>query len=230
MRIVTFNVQHGRTPLGPVDTAALAHHCARLEPDVLALQEVDAGVRRSGRAHQAMEVARATGMVMVFAPARRIGFSGRYGNALLVRGGVADVEMVALPRSGRHERRVAVLAGVEVDGRRVSVAATHLSVDRAESVVQLDVLLEMLGRRPLPRLVFGDLNLRPDKAGALLETAGFTVASTSTPTYPAADPVLRIDHVAVEGLELERVTVLDAAPVSDHRPLLVEAAWPAPVL
>ena len=49
MRIVTFNVQHGRTPLGPVDTAALARYCAELEPDVLALQEVDAGVRRSGR-------------------------------------------------------------------------------------------------------------------------------------------------------------------------------------
>jgi len=223
MRIVTFNVQHGRTPGGAVDTATLARFCAEMEPDLLALQEVDLHLRRSGRADQAAVVARAAGMTGVFGAARRLGIWGRYGNALVVRGRVLDVETLRLPRLGRRERRAALVASVEVVGRRLSVAATHLSTEHDDGVAQLGVLLRALGARPAPRLVLGDLNLRPDRAVPALEAAGYLVASAAEPTYPAAGPFLRIDHVAVQGLEIGRVVVLGAAPVSDHRPLLVEA-------
>ena len=222
MRIVTFNIQHGRTPDGRVDTAALARFCAGLDADVLALQEVDHRMRRSRRADQAAEVARTAGSPGVFGAARRLGVWARYGNALLARGRLLDVVTVPLPRGVRRERRIALLASVEVGDRAVSVAATHLSTDHGDAAVQLAVVLGALEARPLPRLVLGDLNLRPDRAVPALERAGYSVAPTADATYPAAGPFLRIDHVAVQGLEIERATVLDAAPVSDHRPLLVE--------
>ena len=222
MRIVTFNIQHGRTPAGPVDTAALARSCAGLDADVLALQEVDHRMRRSGRADQAAEVARAAGMAAVFGPARRLGPFARYGNALLARGHLLEVVSVSLPRGVRREPRIALLASVEVEGRTLSVAATHLSTDGGDAAAQLAVVLGALDARPLPRLVLGDLNLRPDAAVPALERAGYAVAPTADATYPAAGPFLRIDHVAARGLEIERVTVADAAPVSDHRPLVVE--------
>jgi endonuclease/exonuclease/phosphatase family metal-dependent hydrolase len=222
MRIVTFNIQHGRTPDGRVDTCALARFCAALDADVLALQEVDHRMRRSGRSDQAGEVARAAGMTGVFGAARRLGLWARYGNALLARGRLREVATVPLPRAVRREPRIAVLASVEVGDRVVSVAATHLSTDHGDAAVQLAVVLGALGRRPAPRLVVGDLNLRPEGAVPALERAGYSVAPTTDATYPAAGPFLRIDHVAVQGLDIERVTVLDAAPVSDHRPLLVE--------
>lgn len=226
MRIVTFNVQHARTPAGAVDTAALGAYCAGLEPDVLALQEVDVGLARSGRVDQPAAVAGATGLAAAFGPARRVGLRGRYGNAVLARS-VHDVRVVALPRLGwSRERRAAVLAGVDVDGGRVTVAATHLSTDRSEAAAQLDAVVVALGARPGPWLLLGDLNLRPERVVPLLERRGFTVADTSAPTYPADRPFLRIDHVATDGLALRSVRVLDAAPVSDHRPLLVEAVAP----
>ena len=222
MRIVTFNIQHGRAPDGRVDTAALARSCAGLDADVLALQEVDHRMRRSGRADQAAEVAGAAGMAGVFGAARRLGLWARYGNVLLARGRLRDAVTVPLPRAVKREPRVAVLASVDVGGLTVSVAATHLSTDAGDAAVQLAVVLGALDARPLPRLVLGDLNLRPERAVPALERAGYAVASTADATYPAAGPFLRIDHVAVQGLEIERVTVLEAAPVSDHRPLLVE--------
>lgn len=222
MRIVTFNIQHARTPAGSVDTGALARFCAGLDADLLAMQEVDDGVRRSGRADQAGAVARATGATELFGTARRVGWRGRYGNALLVRGGVVDAETLALPRLRKRERRCAVVATVEIQGRRLSVAAAHLSTDHTDGVAQLAVVLAALAGHPPPRVVLGDLNLRPDRAVPALEAAGYAVAPTADPTYPAWAPVLRIDHVAVQGLEIERVAVLEQAPVSDHRPLLVE--------
>lgn len=222
MRIVTFNVQHGRAPTGAVDTAALARFCAGLGADVLALQEVDLRLRRSGRVDQAAVVARAADMKAVFGAARRLGLRARYGNALLVRGAVHGVRNVGLPRGVEREPRAALMASVEVGGRLLSVAATHLSTDRCDGEAQLDFVLGELGRRPSPRLVLGDLNLRPERAVPALEAAGYAVATADAATYPASGPFLRIDHVAVQGLAIERVTVPEAAPVSDHRPLLVE--------
>lgn len=212
MRVVTFNVQHGRRPDGVVDVALLARTCAALRPDVLALQEVDRFARRSRRADLAFEVAAATGLAYAFGRAHRLGIVGQYGNALLAPS-LDEIERLRLP--GRGEPRAALLA--RAGG--LSVATAHLSRDRLVSAAQLDAVLERLEHRPLPRLFLGDCNRRAHEVGLLAER-GWTVAG-GPPTYPAHDPTLRIDHVAVQGLEILSVDA-PAAPLSDHRPLIVE--------
>lgn len=226
MRIVTFNTHHGLTSSeDSVDTALLAQYCAGLAADVLALQEIDVNARRSGRADQAAAVAEACGMASVFGAARRMGWRGRYGNALLVRGQIEESRVMALPRKGwRRERRCAVLARVVVGDRRLSVAAAHLSVFRDESPAQLAAVLGAVGAMATPRIVLGDLNLRPDRMESIVEGQAYSLASTLAPTYPAAEPRLRIDHVLSDGLEVLSVEVLDAGPVSDHRALAIEVA------
>lgn len=222
MRIVTFNVRHGRLPSGSADTAALARYCASLRADVLALQEVDQRVARSGRRDQCAEVAAAAGLRSRFGPARRLGVRGRYGNALLVRGELDEVEDLALPRLSRKEPRGALVATAVIDGRRLSVAATHLSTDADEAPVQLAAVLSALDARPSPRVLLGDFNLAADRVAAVLEGRGLTLADPALPTFPASAPRHRIDHVAVEGLEVLAVEVMAAALVSDHRALAVE--------
>ncbi|MCE0487492.1 endonuclease/exonuclease/phosphatase family protein [Ornithinimicrobium sediminis] len=62
MRLATWNTHHGLvTDDGPVDNHALASAAAALDADVLALQEVDLGQPRSDHAHQAADLAAATG-------------------------------------------------------------------------------------------------------------------------------------------------------------------------
>ena len=228
VRIVTFNVQHGRTPGGRVDTAALARYCAGLGADVLALQEVDVRVARSRWADQAAAAARASGMAHTFAAARRLGLLGRYGNALLVRGSLEDGEVVGLPQVGRREPRVAVLATAVVGAVRVSVAATHVSTHPEENRAQLQALVAVLAARPAPRALLGDLNLAAADVLPLVEAGGLTLADPSRPTFPSGAPRARIDHVATAGLQVGAVEVLPAAPVSDHRALAVEAEPPPP--
>ena len=220
LRVATFNVLHGRTSrTGPVDVPALAAACAGLDADVLALQEVDRGARRSGRADLAGEVAGACRAAHVFGPAVRRWLRGDYGNALVVRGSIDDVRVLRLPRHGRHEPRAAILARVTAGGLALSVAATHLSIHGAESADQLARLLEALAARPRPRLLLGDLNRRPDQLEALA-AAGYTLAGGG-PSYPAHAPRIRIDHVAVDGLELVSAAVV-AVPASDHRAVVAE--------
>jgi len=224
MRIVSFNIQHGRGPLGGVDTAGLARYCAGVGADVLGLQEVDVGVRRSGGVDQGAAVALATGLTPAFGRACRVGFRGSYGNALLVRGAVQDVEVLILPRVARHERRAAVVARAEVGEQELSVAVAHLSVDPVESARQLQAVVVALGDRPLPRVLLGDFNLVATDVAEILDAAGLCLADPAAPTFPASAPRARIDHVAVAGMGVRSVQVLGPAPVSDHRPLVVDVS------
>jgi len=64
LRLGTFNLLSGRSLSdGLVDPARLSEAVASLDADVLALQEVDRGQVRSGRRHQAADLAAATGAV-----------------------------------------------------------------------------------------------------------------------------------------------------------------------
>lgn len=230
MRLVSFNIRHGRRR-GRVDVGALRQACRALGADVLALQEVDVGTTRVAGADLAAEVAEACAMEAAFAATLPMG-PGHYGNALLVRGALEDVEALALPAWPGNEARGAVLAtAVVVGGARLSVAGCHLGLGLArpatatgpatEAEAQLATVLADLGERPAPRALLGDLNLSPDRVGPLVASAGMALAG-GPPTYPARRPSRRIDHVALAGMEPTAVTA-PPVPVSDHRPLVVEA-------
>jgi endonuclease/exonuclease/phosphatase family metal-dependent hydrolase len=181
---------------------------------VLALQEVDVNLRRSNGADTAAEVAAECGMKFVFGEAIAIR-GGQYGNALLVRGAIDDVEVVAL---ADPEPRSAIIARIEPDGGpALSVCATHLGL-RGAGEAQLAMLLDALRSRPGPRVLLGDLNLDADVVAGL---AGEFTRVDSGPTWPAKAPRRTIDHVLLDGLT-PTAAVVPPLPVSDHRPVVVE--------
>jgi endonuclease/exonuclease/phosphatase family metal-dependent hydrolase len=196
--LATFNVQRGRRPDGEIDLALLAKTCAALDVDVLSLQELTDD--------QPPAIAAASGMHCAFGPAIR-----GYGNALLSRGAIDDIEIVPLAPSPGREPRAAIVARTA----GVSVAATHLGL-RGDALAQLPVVLRALLERPGPHALLGDLNVEdPDVAPlALVEPQR---------TFPAHRPRRRIDHVAVGGLVVMSVAALDQQPVGDHRPVVVTA-------
>jgi endonuclease/exonuclease/phosphatase family metal-dependent hydrolase len=220
VRLSTFNVQHGRSAEGEVDIALLARSCAGLGADVLGLQEVDRHLRRSLDADTAAEVADACGLAFVFGEAIAIR-GGQYGNALLARGTIEDVEVLALPD---REPRSAIVARVTLSaGGALSVACTHLGL-RGGAAAQLPVVLDALRERPGPRALLGDLNLDADVVARFAEAAGFERVD-SGPTWPATGPRRTIDHVLLDGL-VATDALVPTLPVSDHRPIVVEVSVP----
>jgi endonuclease/exonuclease/phosphatase family metal-dependent hydrolase len=220
LRIATFNIEHGRGPDGLFEPGRLANALAMLDADVLGLQEADVNVPRTQRADQARLAADATGLRVAFGPVSRVGWGGRYGNALLAHGAIEDTEVVDLPRSARRDRRSALLGRVDVGGRALSVAVTHLSVRYDDAAPQLEVVLAALIRRPLPRILLADCNMAAAGVAPFVEAAGMTLA-VGPPTFPSAAPRVQIDHVAVADLRVLSVSV-PTSDVSDHRPLVVE--------
>ena len=233
IRLATFNLKHGATAAGyrgrPEETAAA---CASLRADVLALQEVDNGTLRSRRADLAALVAEAAGMTAVFAPSIRF-LCGSYGNALLVRGEIDDYDVLELTGGHRirlrwrghqllagHEAHNAIVARVRIDGRSISVAATHLSTELPANRGQLPKVLEALTARPQPLVLLGDLNRKRHQIVDLF-TASSLVLADGPPTFPALDPKNAIDHVAVRGLTIRAVEAV-RLPVSDHLALVAD--------
>jgi endonuclease/exonuclease/phosphatase family metal-dependent hydrolase len=237
VRFVTFNIRHG----APEDSYRglpdkLAEACSTLAADVLALQEVDVGVPRSRRADLAEVVAQATGMTYVFAKARKHNYRGQYGNALLARGTIDEVEVVRLSGDHRHrlhiaaitvkpfrEPRNAIIAAVTVDGQTVSVATGHLATEPSARRAQLGRVADRLVTRPRPRVLLGDLNIPWPQAAEWLRPYGLTLAEALTDA-----PRAGIDHVAVDGLTVQRVETR-RLPVSDHAAKIVDVALPGDV-
>ena len=228
IRVVSFNILHGQRAdgSGVVDLPLLRRSAAALEPDVLALQEVDVGVPRSGRKDQAAAVGEATGLSVVFGKAARVGGIGKYGNALLARGALTDVSVVPLAKSHRNnEPRAAIVASV---AGGLTVCATHLSIHRPEVHDQLRAVVELLVARPGPHVLVGDLNLLPEEVAPVVEDAGLVLADVSVPTFPRNDPRIRIDHVAVS--RDVRIVAVRVAPTdsSDHCALVVDVEVDVP--
>jgi endonuclease/exonuclease/phosphatase family metal-dependent hydrolase len=230
LRLLSYNIHHGEGTDGIYDLERIARLVAELDPDLVALQEVDQGTRRASGVFQADELARLTGMDGRFG--RAIDYSGgEYGEAVLSRLPLRAVEALALPASPGHEERCALL--VELDGPAgpFRFVATHLdhTPDDADRVAQVEAVLARLADRPdLPTVLIGDLNAVPGSAPlALLGPEWLDAplaAGAADPTYPSAGPERRIDHVLLRPAARWRVLEARVVPeevASDHRPLLV---------
>ena len=249
LRLATWNIYAGRTWNGArVELDLTLAMLRRLDADVVALQEVDRDQPRSGRVDQARLLAEPLGMTWRYAPALfgtpgspegwRAPEPGRadpggtaYGIALLSRLPLDHVETVLLPQSGRDEPRVALVAELADNGRRLTVAGTHLSFVPGPNVGQLRFLQRRLDGLGGPRLLLGDLNLWWP-AVRMLSLPGWRplVRGGTFRNRPPGSfhPTVQLDHVLAAGTGTTRhdhTARILGGPASDHRAVLLELDW-----
>lgn len=190
--------------------------------DILALQEVDAFAPRSNNEHQADALAARLGMRSAFAAARTEG-DGVFGNALLTRFGVVDVDRVDLIAGGAFEPRAALLATLCIGNRPRTVVSTHIDFVRGAGDRMVEDLVDALVERPRGRIVMGDFNAYPDEPPSILmDEAGFTDAAAAKDVTAATAGDHRIDYVYVDdAFAVDDAAVVDA-PESDHDAVVVD--------
>ncbi|MFO0753479.1 MAG: endonuclease/exonuclease/phosphatase family protein [Thermodesulfovibrionales bacterium] len=236
---MTYNVHSciGRdSRVAPLRIAAII---AQYEPDVVALQELDVGRKRTDKVHQAARIAEHLNMDFHFHPSFQIG-EEQFGNAILSRLPMRMVKAGTLPGfpHRRHEKRGALWASVSVGGKELQVFTTHLGLHRKERHVQADTLLgpEWASHSccTAPLVVCGDLNALPFSSvykrfrGSLRDVQLSHSLARPRNTYPSIYPLARIDHifssneVMVRDLQVPRTRMTSTA--SDHLPLIVEVS------
>lgn len=250
MRIATFNILHGRTVGDGVHPSRLTECIKRLDPDILALQEVDLEQQRSGRADLTAVAAEAMGAVTHRFVAAIAGTPGAtwmaatgeeqpgtaaYGIALLSRFPATSWQVVRLPR-------IPVRFPMYLPGpNKVMIVNEE---PRAAVIAQLDTPLGPMSvanthlsfvpgwnRRQLRRLV-RDLQGLPGPhiltgdlnlaPEAASRYTGFRSLATA-PTFPADAPTKQLDHILTDDPALcARNCEAQLADLSDHRPLAVD--------
>ncbi|MFQ5597090.1 MAG: endonuclease/exonuclease/phosphatase family protein [Nitrospiria bacterium] len=238
LRIMTYNVHSCIGMDGKLSPDRIARIIAQYDPDIVALQELDAGRPRTAEIDQAETIARTLSMDFHFHPSIQIK-EEKYGNAVLSHHSIRLVRADKLPglkRRPLHEPRGALWVGVQIAGREYQLINTHFGLSPQERLLQCEALLGpgWLGHEDCrePVILCGDFNARPRSLVCRRISGSFQDAqdalSNHRPksTWFGRYPIHRIDHVFIgPSMKVSTVDVPRTAltrRASDHLPLIVD--------
>lgn len=237
LRILTWNLHAGIGSDGRLDVARIAAEITALDPDLVALQEVDAYRPRTGFVAQWRVYGQLTGLNAFFGPNVLAygqgegppGHPGRwieqYGNAVLTKWAARAVENHPLTDSSHGDGDQEPRGCLEVEAGPATWLCTHWGLHPETRRGQSrDVCALAAARAPRPVAILGDLNAASISAEVSpLRTRFLDTGAGAGPTFPAAQPERRIDYCFLpKGWRICTARVLETI-ASDHRPVLVEA-------
>jgi endonuclease/exonuclease/phosphatase family metal-dependent hydrolase len=224
---MTYNIHRGRGMDWKLDLGRIADVIASFDPDVVALQEVDIGRRRSARVDQPTDLAKRLGMEMVFVPNIEYSDTERYGLATLTKLPIRSSRHIRLPVRYRSEPRSSLFTVIEwSEGHVVELINTHLSVLFKERPGQVAAIAAEMANEAL--IICGDFNMTPwSPAYRALRHGSFLHSATRfARTWPAPAPFMPLDHVLYRGqvdiVKAEAWLGGPARTASDHLPVVVE--------
>lgn len=238
LRVLVYNIHAGKDAAGEHNLARVAELVRESRADLVLLQEVDRGTERSGREDQLGELSRLTGLAGAFG--RTLDYQGgEYGIAVLARWPILADRLHPLPvepaqerAGGSYEPRGVLHVMIASPRGTVHLLNTHLDPSeddlyRMQEVAAVRALADSLRHRGELVLVGGDINATPEsRVVEQMSTAGWRdawAACGAGPgfTYPADEPVKRIDYLFIPAqLRCESAVVLESQ-ASDHRPVLI---------
>jgi endonuclease/exonuclease/phosphatase family metal-dependent hydrolase len=222
LRIATWNIKAARS--APLDD--IAAEISAIRPDVVALQEVDMNVRRTGYVDQPTVLAQTLGYQYAFAASIKWD-DGDYGLAVLSRWPLSEVTRHTLDDIESREPRIILETTICAAGRPLRLFNHHADV-RAES---REAGLADLRQIIAPRigsgiLVLGDFNEEPTATGvrSLIEAGLIDLgAGEGAKTIGGA----RVDYLMADSPLATQMIDAHVWPTakSDHNAVVVDLDW-----
>jgi len=229
VRVATYNIHSGRGLDGRTRLERIAAVLARIDADIIALQEVvGASPLKPG---QAAELGAALGMGWVMAPTRHQR-TALFGNVVLTRFPVRHhVQYDLTWKTCEHRGVQRVDVGLEDD--TLHFYNVHLGTSLMERRNQAARLATLVHDRRVvgPKIVLGDFNewargIAKDVLAERLQSIDLSKHLSRRRTYPGIFPILHLDHIYYEGqVEVLKVTLPRdrmALMASDHLPLVAD--------
>ena len=234
IKVLTFNIHHGRGTDRKVDLGRIACVIERSGADLAGLNEVDVCYsKRSGFINQLDWLSETLDMNKLFGATLTLGtwnnaFLRQYGNALLSRYPIVfEANTLFRPHRSVFEKRGLLEANVNIHGQLVKIYVTHLSLGPVLKNRQIEVLIGKLGETRLPVILMGDFNMKPGsrpwkKITELLTDVCHYAFSAPCNTYPSHQPKVQLDYIFVSAHfcigPVRFLKQFDTA--SDHLPIL----------
>ena len=200
IRVLSFNILHGANTDGSFDLDAIANVILKVNPDFVALQEVDYKTNRAHKYDLVTELGYRTKMSPLFGRAMYFD-GGEYGEGLLSKYSFAKTRNLPLPFTLGNEPRAA-LEGVVVlpSGDTISIIGTHLDHldDATDRIQPARSINTTWAKTKYPTILAGDLNAQPGsrtiKIFESFWTASYDKESPKL-TYSSKVPDKKIDYV-----------------------------------
>jgi len=228
---MTYNIHVGVGMDKKLDLQRIADVIKKEKPDLVGLQEVDRGVKRTEGRDEIVELAGLTGMQYAFA--HNLDYQGgQYGVAILSRFPIRQIDHRKYENRREAERRG--MLRVEVDtggGKIINFVNTHLDYQFDDGrLFEAEQMLKFLENVKGPLIVVGDFNDEPTGNTYKLMLAGFEDAwmhgraKDAGLSYPADKPVKRIDYIftrRADKFKIKKAWVVSTL-ASDHIPVVAD--------
>ena len=243
VRVLVYNIHAGKDAVGADNLSGVAALVSDTRADLVLLQEVDQGTRRSGNVDQPAVLAERTGFHVAFGSALDYD-GGEYGVAILSRWPITFDTLIHLPvdppqerAGGSREPRGALRADIATPHGALTVFNTHIDASAADTWRRQEargIAALVTAARATGSLVLvgGDLNSTPESAVQQdLRATGLRDAFAECGrgpglTFPSDSAVKRIDYLYLADRIGCTVAEVPKTRVSDHLPLLVEVIIP----
>jgi len=184
--------------------------------DIIGLQEIDAGSRRSQYRNQIEHLARQAGFGFWHVQVNRdLGRVAQHGLGLISRFTPFDISEHKLP--GRLPGRGALIARFGTPRDSLAVVVTHLALGAGSRTRQLAAICELVADDDHVVLM-GDTNCTAQAliADPALAASGLHVYDRPLPTFPSWRPRRGIDHILTSpSLDIRDARAVDTV-LSDH--------------
>ena len=243
VRVVVYNMHAGKDAAGVDNLQRIVDFVRDARADVVLLQEVDQGTRRSGGVDQPAVLAQRGGFHVAFGSALDYD-GGKYGVATLSRWPITFDTLYRLPvdppqerAGGSREPRGMLRADIASPFGSLIVFNTHIDASRDDTWRRQEaavIVSTVTAARATRRLVFlgGDMNSTPESAVQdMVRSAGLRDAFAECGrgnglTFPSDSAVKRIDYLYLSAMARCARAEVVATRASDHRPLVVDVLLP----
>ncbi len=225
IRVLSYNILHGETLKGDFDLQLIAQVISSVNPDLVALQEVDCYTERVGGIDLATELGRRTGLAPIFGRAMYYD-GGEYGEGVLSRLSFLSTRNHALSAQAGKEPRAALEVNVIIEsGDTIRFVGTHLDhTGEKDRLIQARQINQLLTGDDRPTILAGDLNAKSESETMKILFKEWTRSfSEDLPTFPSTNPKVKIDYILYRPANRWRVLeskVIEEQVASDHLPIL----------
>ncbi len=220
LRILSYNVKNCGGMDGKRDCDRTAAVIRTINPEVIAMQELDSATQRSGGVDILKTLAEKLDMYHVFGPS--ISYQGgKYGIGILSKEKPLRTSFLSLP--GREERRGLLMA----EFADYILFCTHLSLTREDRVESCRIINEQTDLLKKKAFLAGDFNDTEGSEALNTLNLKWTNLSGNKPTIPVTTPEDCIDFIF--GLNcfgcnytVQKREVVNEQMASDHLPVFVD--------
>ncbi|MEW9670977.1 endonuclease/exonuclease/phosphatase family protein [Ammoniphilus sp. 3BR4] len=221
IRVMTFNIRGARNEKGEVNLSAVAEQIKKMDPDIIALQEVDFRLPRSHFQNQTKILGELLQMNYLFVPNQNF-LIGSYGNAIFSKFPITDFDRHLLPSS--IENRGVLRAQIHTGTQPIDVYATHLGLNSKEIARQISSIATTMSLKNGPKLLLGDFNSKPVEI-ALQSIRSLYIdpiyeRKMDIVTYQHHSRKTQLDYIFYTDDFLFEDAFTEVSHISDHYPLM----------